>query len=235
MVVAAAKKIETISPELRHLLTKLGEMQNFPANSFLHKEGEEAKYLYIVYSGFVRVNKMNAEGKEFTLRLANAGNLLGELTLFSDDANYLTSAKAVKDTRALRIDKKVFENEIIHNPYLLKEFLKWVSLYTRRLHMKYRDLMFAGKKGAVYAALIRSCNTFGVLKNKGILINIHVTNQQIANFAGVSREIVNKMLSELKSEGVISIVDRKIMIHDLEYLRKEVQCEDCPVEVCTVF
>ena len=55
-------------------------------------------------------------------------------------------------------------------------------------------------KGALYSTLIRMTNSYGVLKENGILIDLPLTNQELANFCATSRESVNRMLNELKSK-----------------------------------
>jgi CRP/FNR family transcriptional regulator len=77
-------------------------------------------------------------------------------------------------------------------------------------------------------------NSFGVMKPNGILLNVTLTNQEIANLCGTSREVVNRMLAELRKNEVISMADGKIIIHKLSFLKKEIDCEDCPVELCRI-
>lgn len=232
---AIEKLKETVPSQLRTLLHEYGEVEEYKRNEYIFKQGEEGTCFYVILSGIIQKTKSNSDGKEVTIRLATTGDIIGELTLFSGDFNYLASAKTKKATSVLRIEKPNFEKGIIKDPVLLQEFLKWVNLYARRMHMKYRDLLFAGKKGGVYSTLIRLSNSYGIQKDNGILINLSITNQELASFAGISREVVNRMLTDLKSDGIISIKNKKITIHDMGYLRQEVQCENCPIEICTIF
>lgn len=77
-------------------------------------------------------------------------------------------------------------------------------------------------------------NSYGVLKENGILIDLPLTNQELANFCATSRESVNRMLNELKKQGTISIHKGKITIHDLQFLKREIACEDCSASVCSI-
>ena len=70
------------------------------------------------------------------------------------------------------------------------------------------------------------------MRNDGIELNLHLTNQELANFCGTSREVINRMLSDLRKEEVISVDKGKITIHDLNYLKTEINCEDCPKDLC---
>ena len=110
-----------------------------------------------------------------------------------------------------------------------------INNHMRRLQTKMRDLLLNGKRGALYSTLIRLCNSYGVKQNDGILIDLQLTNQEIARFCGATREYVNRLLNELKQKGVLSVDStKKILIKDLDYLKRENQCENCPIEICNM-
>lgn len=91
-----------------------------------------------------------------------------------------------------------------------------------------------GKKGALYSTLIRITNSYGKNTKQGILIELPLTNQELANFCGTSREVVNRLLSDLRKAGIISIDKGSITIHDLDYIKNEIDCEDCSTEICKI-
>nr|WP_243149520.1 helix-turn-helix domain-containing protein [Clostridium niameyense] len=75
------------------------------------------------------------------------------------------------------------------------------------------------KKGAVCAFLYNLISKFGKKQKVGYLIDFPITNEDIAGFCGIStRNSVNRILSELKKEKIIDIVDQRIHILDIEYL-----------------
>ena len=82
-----------------------------------------------------------------------------------------------------------------------------------------------GKTGAVCAFLYLQIEPFGKKMKDGILIDFQITNDDIAGFCGIStRNSVSRILCELKKEGVIKIVNQKILILDIDYLKQYVQC-----------
>lgn len=90
------------------------------------------------------------------------------------------------------------------------------------------------QKGALYSALIRMTNSYGVPVENSILLDVQMTNQDSANFSSTTRESVSRSLNELKGMGIPSFEGRKIVIHDLEYLKQEINCENCPVSYCNI-
>ncbi|WP_374724183.1 Crp/Fnr family transcriptional regulator [Calidifontibacillus erzurumensis] len=229
------KKENQIPENLKELLNSSDHTMNIQKGTFLFQEGMPANELYILRSGRVQISKISQDGKELTLRICTAGDIIGELTLFTNEAKYLLNAKVLESGEVAVIKKEFLEQQLLENSALAYEFMKWMSDHFRRTQTKFRDLVLHGKKGALYSTLIRMTNSYGVKRDDGsILINIPLTNQELANFCGTSRESVNRMLSDLRKDNIISINKGKITIHDLNYLKREINCEDCPPELCNI-
>ncbi|MFO1444801.1 Crp/Fnr family transcriptional regulator [Bacillus sp. Bva_UNVM-123] len=224
----------TQSIEIKELLRLADRTISTEKGQYLFREGTDAEQLYIIVSGKVQISKVTADGRELTLRIAGENDICGELTLFTNSPKYLLSALVVEEGEVAVLKKAVIEKEIFNNSALAFEFMKWMSDHFRKTQTKFRDLVLHGKKGALYSTLIRMTNSYGVMKKNGVLIDLPLTNQELGNFCGTSRESTNKFLNELKREGVISINKGKITIHNLQYLRDEIACENCPITYCSI-
>ncbi|WP_102265001.1 Crp/Fnr family transcriptional regulator [Mesobacillus jeotgali] len=224
----------THSIEIKELLQFADRTIHVPKGSYLFQEGMEAEELYLILGGKVQISKVTQDGRELALRICGENDICGELTLFTDAPKYLLSALILEDAKIAAIRKDVIEKEIFHNPKLAFEFMKWMSDHFRKTQTKFRDLVLNGKKGALFSTLIRMTNSYGVQKDTGILIDLPLTNQELANFCGTSRESTNRILNELKREGIISVKKGKILVHDVDYLRQEIGCENCPAVFCSI-
>lgn len=224
----------THSIEIKELLQFADRTIHVPKGSYLFQEGMGAEELYLILGGKVQISKVTQDGRELALRICGENDICGELTLFTNAPKYLLSALILEDAKIAAIRKDVLEKEIFHNPKLAFEFMKWMSDHFRKTQTKFRDLVLNGKKGALFSTLIRMTNSYGVEKDTGILIDLPLTNQELANFCGTSRESTNRILNDLKREGIISIKKGKILVHDLEFLRQEIGCENCPAVFCSI-
>lgn len=202
--------------------------------TFLFQEGSLANELYIVKSGTVQISKIIPDGRELTFRMCTSGQVICELDLFCPARKYLISGRVAESGEVAVIPKDVLEEKLLHDPSMGAQFMKWMSLQYRKTEAKFRDLVLHGKKGALYSTLIRISNTYGSKTDDGVIIHFPLTNQELANFCGTSREVVNRLLSELRKEGVISVDKGIITIHDLGFLRAEIDCENCPVDICRI-
>ncbi|GAB3060055.1 Crp/Fnr family transcriptional regulator [Virgibacillus ainsalahensis] len=226
---------DIISNELRDLLYTIGTTKSVHKDTYLFHEGMEAHEIFLIKSGLVQVDKLTTDGKELSMRICKHDNIVGELTLFSDHATYFLSAKVIESGEIIVINKAALEKELMSNANLTLEFMKWTSNHMRKFQSKIRDLLLNGKKGALYSTLIRLSNSYGRKQSNGILIDIAFTNQELAQFCAATRESVNRMLVELRKSDVISIDGKgRIFIKDIQFLRNEIGCENCPIEICNI-
>lgn len=225
---------ETQSIELKELLMFADRTFYIKKDEYLFQEGMIAEEFYIVLSGKVQISKITSDGRELSLRICCENEICGELTLFTDNPIYFFNALVIEDAEIAAVKKEVLENEIFQNSKLAFEFMKWMSDHFRRTQTKFRDLVLQGKKGAHYSTIIRLANSYGVQTEEGILIDVHLTNQELANFCATSRESTNRILNELKRKKVISIKKGKIIVHNLNYLKTENGCENCPAIYCNI-
>nr|WP_232337134.1 Crp/Fnr family transcriptional regulator [Lysinibacillus timonensis] len=212
-----------------------GQLLKFDRGVQIFQEGESARDILFIKQGKVQISKESENGKELTLRLCGRGSILGETTLFNKENIHSTSAIALFPTEVLSLRKDSLEMLLTEQPVLLIEYLKWLQNENMKNQSLIRDLVMNGKKGALYSTLIRLSNTYGeAMSDNTVYINFNLTNTEIANLCSTSREMVNRMLSDLRKENIISIDKGYITIHDLQYLKDEICCENCPLSVCRI-
>jgi CRP-like cAMP-binding protein len=226
--------VSDLSNELSDFFQMVDIYKKVEKGTYLFQEGSSATELFFIHNGIIQLNKINPDGREFTLKICTTGDLIGESMLFSPNIKYSLNAKVIEDGKVAIISKEELEKKLSKNHDLALDFIKWMSIQQRKTQSKFRDLVLHGKKGALYSTLIRLSNSYGASTNKGIFINLPLTNQELANFCGTSREVVNRLLSELRKSKIISINKGFITIHDLEFLKIDINCENCPIEICGI-
>ncbi|MFD1705193.1 Crp/Fnr family transcriptional regulator [Siminovitchia sediminis] len=203
-------------------------------DSFLFQEGEHADSLFYILSGKVRIGKITPDGREITFRICGKNDVISEVQLFCAQSAYRVQAKVIENGHYIKIAKRELEEKLLTNPGLTIGILQMMGEQQQKTQSKFRDLILHGKKGALYSTLIRMTNSYGNEREDGVLIDLHVTNQELANFCGMSREVVNRLLNTLKHEGIIKMENGKMVICDLQYLKNEIHCENCPIEICRI-
>jgi CRP/FNR family transcriptional regulator len=226
---------KTVVPnEMVNFFKEAGKIKTIEKGCYLFREGDPVNGLYMILSVEVKISKLSNDGNELTLRHAKPGDIAGELALLDHQAVYLLSAQMIGTGKVAILPKNVLREQLKHNGTLALELIQAIDTYTRRDQTRFRDLVLYGKKGALYSTLIRLSNSYGYPCKEGIYIDIRMTDQKLADFCGTSRESINRLMSGLKKNRVISTNKSYITIHQLDYLKKAINCAECPVHLCTI-
>lgn len=198
-------------------------------------EGEVANDFFYIKSGSIQIMKETENGKELTFRICGKNSIIGETTLFGPEYVHSTTAKAILNSELYSLNRDVLEMLLTEHPSLMIEYLKWLQNENLKNQSLLRDLILHGKKGALFSTLIRLANTYGEsIGENQVFINFYLTNTELANLCATSREMINRMLNELKKEGVLTFDKGYITILDLEFLRNHIGCENCPIDICRI-
>ncbi|MFJ7992541.1 Crp/Fnr family transcriptional regulator [Peribacillus frigoritolerans] len=224
----------SLSNRMQAILDNKQQIKHMEKGRYLFHESTPASDLYYIINGKVEVSKVVPDGRELTIRISSENDLVGETVLFSQNPKYMMNAKMIEDGTVAVISKEALEEKIASDSHLAVEMMTWLSAQNRKNQAKFRDMLLHGKKGAFYSTLIRLSNSYGTEAEDGKVINLPFTNQELANFCGTSREVVNRMLAQLRKNNVISIKKGRITILDFDYLKQEIDCENCPIEICTI-
>jgi CRP-like cAMP-binding protein len=214
-------------------LESIMHTMNAPEGSQLFCEGDPADKLFFVKKGQVNVTKATEDGKELILYILQKGDMFGELGGF-DEIQHTLNATAMTACVVGVIEQKDLELLVYQYGDFAVDFMKWMGLMQRTTQSKFRDLLMFGKTGALASTLVRLSNSYGVEADKGIRINMHLTNTDLANMVGTTRESVNRLLSSYKEDGVLSYDRGQIIIHDVDYFKKIVCCPNCPSDICRI-
>ncbi|OCA91122.1 transcriptional regulator [Bacillus sp. FJAT-27225] len=207
-------------------------LQKYNAGTILFSERDAVENIYIIQKGSVAIGRVHVKGKEFILKILTPKEIVVEYQLFNPSSCYHFSAKALTDCELLVIPRIQFEDFITNDPFAMTALVSWMSTRYLKAQMKCQDLIMNGKKGGLYSILIRLANSYGVDTEDGILIDLPLTHQELANLTYGTREVIQRSLKELRDINVIGYDQQKFTIKDLAYLRHEVDCQNCGFEIC---
>lgn len=231
MFEAKELNISLYSLLIQHFIDK-EPIQKFPVGSFLFQEKEEVDNIYLLLNGSVSIGRVHVKGKEFILKILSGEEVIIEYELFKQNPFYHFYAKTISNCEMLVIKKAQFEEYALNEPSILAALSNYLSTRYIKSQIKCQDLIMNGKKGGLYSILIRLCNSYGVVKENGILIDIPITHQELANLTFGTREVIQRMLKELREKDIISYEHQRFTVKNLAYLRHEVDCQNCSKQIC---
>ncbi|UNX55235.1 Crp/Fnr family transcriptional regulator [Georgenia sp. TF02-10] len=185
----------------------------------LFNEGDPGDRLFIVTEGKVKLGHTAPDGRENLLAVLGPGEILGELTLF-DPGPRSTTATAVAPTTLLELQHADLMSFLDTRPGLAKHMLKALAQRLRRTNTALADLVFSDVPGRVAKALLDLADRFGTRTEEGVHVPHDLTQEELAQLVGASRETVNKSLAEFVSRGWIRLEGRAVVLLDLDRLRR---------------
>lgn len=217
---------------LVYFFEKKEPIQKIKAGSVLFQEKDSVEYVYLLLKGSISLGRVHLRGKDFILKILNDQELIVEYQLFKPNPHYQFYAKTMTDCEMILIKKDQFEEFIKNDPEAMTALVTWLSTSYLKAQMKCQDLIMNGKKGGLYSILIRLCNTYGIKTDDGILIDLPLTHQELANLTYGTREVIQRALKELREKDIINYDNQKFTIKKLNYLKEEVDCQNCSFEIC---
>ncbi len=185
----------------------------------LFQEGEPGDHLFLILEGKVKLGHASLDGRESLIAVLGPGEMFGELSLF-DPGLRTSSATALTEARVLRLDNTQLMPWLAGRPEVAAALLQALARRLRRTNETMADLVFSDVPGRVAKALMELGEKFGTLIPSGLLVTHDMTQEELAQLVGASRETVNKALADFAQRGWITLESRQVLILDVERLGK---------------
>jgi CRP-like cAMP-binding protein len=185
----------------------------------LFKEGDNGDNLYIITSGKIKLGTKSLDGRENLLMVLGPGDMFGDLSLF-DSGPRTSTATAVTESRLLSLGQEKVIPWVREHPEASLHLLARLASRLRRTNEVVSDLVFSDVPGRVAKALIDLGVKFGEKTSEGFLVHHDLTQEELAQLVGASRETVNKALADFAQRGWIKLEARAVLILDYDRLLK---------------
>jgi CRP-like cAMP-binding protein len=185
----------------------------------LFKEGDAGDRLFVVVEGKLKLGTSSGDGRENLLSILGPGDMFGELSLF-DPGPRTATATAVTDARVLALANDQVIGWVTAHPQVSLQLFKRLARRLRRTNEVLADLVFADVPGRVAKAIMDLGERFGTKKDDGLHVNHELTQEELAQLVGASRETVNKALADFAGRGWVRLEPRAVVVLDYERLSK---------------
>jgi len=185
----------------------------------IFREGDTGDRLFVVLDGKVKISRAAADGRENLLAVLGQGEMFGELSLFDPGARTAT-ATTVTDSRLASLDHDDLRPLLLERPGVAVHLLRALAMRLRRTNEAMADLVFSDVPGRVAKALLDLSEKFGTAEGEGVRVRHDLTQEELAQLVGASRETVNKALSEFATRGWLRLEGRSVLLLDPERLER---------------
>ena len=193
-------------------LTNNREVRTYSKRDNIYTEDGYPRWLYFVVSGQIKIYQTNDYGKELTTQLLNPGDFFGYFPLITE-SNYKSSAKATTLSELRLIPKDDFFKLLHSNRDFTAQFIKMMANRAEDPEKQLIEIAYSSVRKKVANALLAFCNS------KTQNISLSISRDELASKAGTAKESLIRTLSDFKSEGIIEIVSKNILIPDINNLK----------------
>lgn len=218
-IIRQAPLFSALDDEAAHALRESMVSLKLMKGHTLFKEGEEGDRLFVVVQGKIKLGTTSSDGRENLLSILGPGEMFGELSLFDPEPRTST-ATAVTDVRLVSLAHDAVIGLITSHPQTSLELLRRLAQRLRKSNEVLADLVFADVPGRVAKAIMDLGERFGTQKDDGLHVNHDLTQEELAQLVGASRETVNKALADFAARGWVKLEPRAVLVTDVDRLTK---------------
>lgn len=218
-VVRRSPLLSPLDEQSVHDLVGLMTASRMERGDVLFREGEQGDRLYVITEGKIKLGRSSVDGRENLLSILGPGEMFGELSLF-DLGPRTATATAIAETQLLALGNDQLHDVIARHPRVAMALMASLAGRLRRTNENLADLVFTDVPGRVAKALLELSSRFGRPVEEGVLVAHDLTQEELAQLVGASRETVNKALADFATRGWIRLEARAVLLLDVERLQR---------------
>jgi CRP-like cAMP-binding protein len=188
-----------------------GHRRNFSAQAFVYLQGDPAEGFYLLLEGRIKLSQVTPEGQQVILRYAAPAEAFGVIAVLSR-ARYPVSAETVEDSQLLVWDQQSMRLLMERLPQVGLNALAILAARVREFQDRVRELSTERVERRIARALIRLARQTGRKTEAGILIDLPLTRQDLAEMTGTSLYTVSRTLSNWESQGLVQSKREQVTI-----------------------
>jgi CRP/FNR family transcriptional regulator len=214
---------EPLSREEMEKLAHLASDTTYGQGEDLRTRQEGSGKLYVLKEGRVQLYVELPNDAEVTLSVVEAGSIFGEMALTDDRLGEEVSARALLPSLVCTVKTEDVQHLIESNPRVGLAIVRLLSRRLREAEARLAELAYQQVPARLANLILKLGATEGIMTREGIRIDTPYTHRQLGTMIGAKREAVTRAMIELREEGAVEVVGRRIHIRDHEALEREAE------------
>jgi CRP-like cAMP-binding protein len=177
----------------------------------LFRQGVAAQFFYVLDQGRVKLTQLTADGELVLLRLVVPGEAFGGVAALGQ-RTYPVSAEAGEDCAALRWNGRTMDRLLRRHPQLAMNFIAFLAERLHEMQARYEELATEQVEQRLARTLLRLVRRAGRRVERGVLLDVPLTRQELAEMTGSSLFTVSRVLNRWQDAGVIELRRRRILV-----------------------
>ena len=200
-------------------LISYARVERYPSGREIFAKGSPGQCLMAILRGRVKISSLSVGGKEIVFAIFNTGDIFGEIAVL-DGEERSADATAMTECELLVLNRRDFLPVLEDHADLCVILLRILCRRLRQTTEQVEDVMFLHLESRVAKALLQLVESVGLRALHSPSIELHVSQRELGNMAGGSRESVNKIFQNWHRRGLINLGKRSVMIHNVESIER---------------
>jgi len=207
--------------ELREIVSLIIQ-KSYKKNELIIEEGGVPLNFMVVNRGKIKVYGYSQDGREQIMYILTPGDFFGERNLIhKKQADY--NAQAMEDTVVCMIQRDKFQELLFKFPGISIKIMDVLCERLEKMEAMFKRISPKDVDSRVNMVLLELSHKFGRRHGRGVLIELPMSREEMANYIGVARETVSRKIASLKDEGIIEILgNKKILVLNEEALENSI-------------
>ena len=214
-----------LDPDVIERISALGTTVELAGNQVLFLKGDEGDALYGVLDGRIRISSGDADGKEIILNIIDSGDIFGEIALL-DGKPRTADASAMAASQLFRVQRSDFLGLMAAEPRLTQHLLEMVCDRIRKTSEMLEDSAFLDLPARLAKRLLSLAKYYGDSSQETALTGIQISQAELGQLMGTSRESINKHLQYWRGRGWITLGRGRVTIEAPGALENLVERDD---------
>ncbi len=197
-------------PSLKEI-SRLFSQEKYQREDYIFFEGDLPEWLHILMEGRVKLLQHSDTGKDIILQIYTPGDMFGEVSLF-DRKPYGASAQAMEPSVILKLSRKEFFLFFGRHPFVATEMIVELGRQLREAQATIKSLAVDRVEQRIAHILLKLADKVGVSEKGGVMINVPLTRQDLADMAGTTVETAIRVMSRFTKSKIIKPADGKIFL-----------------------
>ncbi|MDQ0352121.1 CRP/FNR family transcriptional regulator [Alkalibacillus filiformis] len=210
---------QDLSPEELEEVGKIAHHRKFKKGDIIFREGARRESVYFVIHGLIKVYKVSVDGKEQVINLIHSDEMFPHVGFF-DQTPYPATAITLTDVNVIAVPIEAFENLLLQKPQISIKVMRVMGKKILELQDRIQQMSTQTVFERTVTTLIRITEEMGKHRqDDSIYVHIPITNSDLANMIGVTRESVNRTFNKLRKEELISYNRNEIIVYNMDDLK----------------
>lgn len=200
-----------LTPSERTRVKDAARLQRLPSGKFFFRQGDPAEAVYQIETGRVRLSQVTAEGQQILLRVISAPTVFGAIALTNVDA-YPVTAEADEDCSAWVWPRTALMALVDQIPRLALNAMQLMAGHVQEFQDRFREIATQRVERRLARTLLRLASQTGRKIDEGVLIDLSLTRQDLAEMTGTTLYTVSRILSQWETQGLVHSGRERVVI-----------------------